>query len=545
MNETYSVPPALQQLQQDFASARTQRVAELRRLYSEAGSDARALDQLRVAFHKLAGSAGLLGFPKSGTIARESERLLSNVTTIPAELPALLDKLTESFENEAVALGRPASPIQPATTAPPLPSTPIPSPDREMRRGIGCIVANRESSMVNALKQELTATGFEARFVAPELAPTQCSGAALALIDVNAAGDGYSLCRTIADAPAAPCLRILFTEGNSQFNLLKMSPSRAHRMIHRAFELKSVLRPDTMDDGFLKSRILSVEDDADYMRAIEEILKPVGHTVRVISRPERLLEELSDFRPEVLLLDWDLPQVNGHDLARIIRSDARHELLPIVFCTGRTERRDRRAAIRAGADDFLTKPFAPDELVETIDTQLRRHRALRRRLDADPLTELLNRSASLIAVDDLIQSTKDQDRGVLVAILDIDHFKQVNDELGHPAGDRVLRELSAHLRACTSPGDVAGRLGGEELLLGMVFDKKEDALAHLDNIRTTLHIELRSEDGGFLRQLTFSAGAAWFPEHGTQSGDLLKKADQALYRAKNEGRNRIVAVTEK
>lgn len=546
MTDRPSIPPALRQLQQDFAAARCERVAELKRLYSDAQSDAKALDQLRVALHKLAGSAGLLGFPKSGAVAHESERLVSGATKIPAELPDLLDKLTKTFEEEAVALGRPPAAPAPSETSEPIVNTtnePRPSPPVDVKRGVACVVANHPTPMVNALCAELSAAGFDPKIVTPENAPLDCSGAAVALVDVSAAGDGYSLCKSIADAPNSPCLRILFTDGNSHFDILKMSPARAHRMIHRAFELKTVLRPETSNDELLKARILSVEDDTDYMRAIEEILRPIGHTVKVISRPERVLEELGEFRPEILLLDWDLPQVNGHDLARIVRSDARHEILPIVFCTGRTDRRDRRAAVRAGADDFLTKPFAPEELIETIDTQLRRHRSLRRHLDSDPLTELLNRSASMLALDDLIQTSREKCVGVLVSILDLDHFKKVNDELGHPTGDRVLREIAAHLRACTRPGDVAGRLGGEELLLAMPFNSKTEALAHLDNIRTTLHIELRAHDGAYLRPLTFSAGASWFPEHGMHGGELLKKADMALYRAKHEGRDRVIVTS--
>lgn len=543
MTELNSLPPALRQLQQEFAAARGQRVGELRRLFVSAQNQPAEIDSLRTAFHKLAGSAGLLGFPKSGNIARDAEKLLSVATVELSEIGTILDNLTKTFEEEAVALGRPAMALpkpdrQPATILPELLSL-----DPMQRRGVACIVANHTTTMVTSLCAELSAIGFQPRVVTPEHAHADCSGAAVALIDVQAAGDGYALCRSIADAPAAPCLRILYTDGNAIFDLLKMSPSRAHRMIHRAFELRNVLRPAPREGELLKARILSVEDDTDYKRAIEEILRPVGHTVRVISRPERVLEDLAEFRPEVLLLDWDLPQINGHDLARIIRSDARHELLPIIFCTGRTDRRDRRLAVRAGADDFLTKPFAPEELVETIDTQLRRHRTLRRRLDSDALTELLNRSASMMALDDLLASARERESGVLVSILDIDHFKMVNDELGHPAGDRVLREIAGHLRGCSRPGDVAGRLGGEELLLALPFQDRTEALKMLDDVRESLHIELRSNDGNFLRKVTFSAGAAWFPEHGANSADLLKRADQALYRAKREGRNRIIVAS--
>jgi diguanylate cyclase (GGDEF)-like protein len=539
-----SVPAALRPLQQQFLASRNERIAELKRLSALSLTDARALDPLRVAFHKLAGSAGLLGFPASGLIARKAEHLLDHATAPPAELDGVIAELIKMVEEEASVVDQPSVGQEPAaehrTTTSVLGKPASLASPSENRHGVACIVANQVTPTVDALCSELAAASFDPRVVLPEHATRDCAGAAVACVDVTAAGDGYALCRQIANIHNAPCLRILYTDGNASFDLLKMSPARAHRIIHRPFELRSVLRPDPNGNEFIKARILSVEDDPDYAIAIDAFLTPVGHQVKVISRPEQVLEEIAEFRPELLLLDWDLPHLSGHDLARIIRSDARHELLPIVFCTGRGERRDRRAAVKAGADDFITKPFAQDELIETIDTLLRRHRALRRRLDADGLTELLNRSASLAALDESIQRARTAGTSVLVSILDLDHFKQVNDELGHPTGDRVLREMAAHLKSSQRPGEIAGRLGGEEMLFSMVGSDRDEMLRHLDDIRESLLIELRANDGAFLRKVTFSAGVAWFPQHGNHAGELLKRADTALYEAKFLGRNRIV-----
>ncbi|MFN0205703.1 MAG: diguanylate cyclase, partial [Planctomycetota bacterium] len=475
-------------------------------------------------------------------IARETEHLISDSHQIPPKLSEAIDQFTQMIEEEVSALDQQLSePAKSASAqAPSLVLRRSTANLSHPKRGIACIVSNNHSTTVQSLSTELLAASFEPKLVIPEHATRDCSGAAVALIDVTAAGDGYALCRQIAGINNAPCLRILYTEGNIGFDLLKMSPSRAHRIIHRPFELRSVLRPEPATSEFVTARILSVEDDPDYAIAIDAILTPVGHSVRVISRPEQVLEELAEFRPELLILDWDLPHLNGHDLARIIRSDARHELLPIIFCTGRTDRRDRRMAVQAGADDFINKPFAPDELIETIDTILRRHRALRRRLDADGLTELLNRSASFTAIDDLLQTARTKKLGVLVAILDLDNFKQVNDDLGHATGDRVLSEMAAHLRANLLPGEVAGRIGGEEMVLALTGSNQNEVIKRLDEIRESLLIELRANDGIFLRKVTFSAGVAWFPSHGQHSSELLKQADTALYQAKAAGRNRIV-----
>lgn len=541
MEPTYSLPSALRPLQNDFVAARGERVAEMRRLLAAAQQDNTSVDPLRLALHKFAGSAGMLGFPKSRGVAREAEQFLLNNNSVGPGLVELLERLAETLDAESgTVLQQPISPPESGAQRRSLATLSPSQISFGPRRGLACIVTGERSFQTNAYSAELSAAGFEPKFVSPDSAVRDCIGAAVVLIDITAGGDGYSICKEIASLNRSPWLRILFSPGRSHFTILQMAGSRAHRMVHRPFELRSVLRPEISSDVFIKSRILSVEDDPDYSRALEAILHPIGHELKVISRPECILEELVEYRPELLLLDWELPQVSGPDLARIIRSDARHELMPIIFCTGRKSQRDRRLAIRAGADDFLTKPFAPDELVETIDVQLRRHRALRRRLDADGLTELLNRSASFSALEDMLHVSRDRGHIVLVSILDLDHFKKVNDELGHPTGDRVLREIASHLRTNMRPGDLAGRIGGEELLFAMAGSNADALLNRLEAIRDTLKIDLRGIEGEIMHELTFSAGVAWFPQHGVAVSELLKAADLALYQAKSSGRNRIV-----
>src|SRR6185295_1431871 len=145
----------------------------------------------------------------------------------------------------------------------------------------------------------------------------------------------------------------------------------AHRMIHRPFELRTVLRPESSEPQVIKAKIVIVGSQMQNADAVASMLAPSGHTVRVVSEPGRFFEEMNRFRPELLLLDCDSFEVSGHELARIVRSDARHELVPIVFMESRDGREERRAARRAGADDYLTKPVTAEELEEVVETQLR------------------------------------------------------------------------------------------------------------------------------------------------------------------------------
>jgi diguanylate cyclase (GGDEF)-like protein len=513
------VSSPLDTLKQEFAARRAERLSELRALLERAEQQdgGEGVRELRAAFHKLAGSAGIFGFPRSGEIAREGEQILEravdeNGSRLPGAIAAVVGRLVRSLDEEAGVL------------VPGLAEGPI------------ALLIPGPGGRVDAFERELTAAGFATRIATCAEAPSLCPGASTILIDVDASGDGYALCRRLSEIPNASATRILYSDGPSAFDLVKAHESRADRLIHRASDLRTVLRGRRLTaSDRIAGRILSVEDDSACGRAIEAVLKSAGHSVRMLSTPEGLLEQLSAFRPELLLLDCDLPKVHGFELARVVRCDARHESIPIVFVSSRAEQVDRRKAARAGGDDFVPKPFAPEELLEVVETHLRRNRALRRKLDADPLTDLLNRSASVSAVDDLIQTAAERRSGVLVAILDLDHFKRVNDEFGHPTGDRVLRELAAHLQESLRACDVAGRLGGEEMVVAMEGASRDELLIRLDELRSTVPIELPSG------KVTFSAGCAWYPDDGAQAGVLLKRADGALYAAKTGGRNRVVA----
>jgi diguanylate cyclase (GGDEF)-like protein len=525
-------------MRRQLREARVQRMAELRLLLerAETARDASALRDLRDALGQLHTVTALLGFERSGELAKQGERLLELAAnfespTLPMALPGIMGDLAAALEAETAELT--------VTAAMPL-TCPLPTPQWLVsKRGRACIVAERRTTVVDALERELTAAGFIPHWLQPFTSEACCVGSTLALVDVEAGGDGYALCRRIAETQSGPGLRILYSEGNRNFDLFRMAASRAHRMIHRPFELRTVLRPESSEPQVIKAKIVIVGSQMQNADAVASMLAPSGHTVRVVSEPGRFFEEMNRFRPELLLLDCDSFEVSGHELARIVRSDARHELVPIVFMESRDGREERRAARRAGADDYLTKPVTAEELEEVVETQLRRNRILRKRLEADGLTDLLNRGAALIAVDELLHVAERNQQFAILAIVDIDHFKRVNDELGHPTGDRVLREMAGHLRAQLEPGDVAGRLGGEELLVAFAGNDKDKLIERIGAIRESMRIELRGNDGGFLRRVTISAGCAIFPTHGTQGAELLRKADQALIEAKRLGRNRV------
>jgi diguanylate cyclase (GGDEF)-like protein len=193
--------------------------------------------------------------------------------------------------------------------------------------------------------------------------------------------------------------------------------------------------------------------------------------------------------------------------------------------------------MRLGGDHFLTKPFNPVFLNAIVKSKIERYRALRRTMYHDSLTGLLNHSSGKHTLDVLLSSVAHDGGFLSVVMMDIDHFKLVNDTYGHPVGDQVIRSLSWLLKQRLRKQDIICRYGGEEFLIGLPHTDAEQAFAIIDRIRQNFsQIRHPYRDSHFLT--TASGGIATYPLY--QTGDaLIKAADEALYHAKHNGRNRI------
>jgi diguanylate cyclase (GGDEF)-like protein len=191
--------------------------------------------------------------------------------------------------------------------------------------------------------------------------------------------------------------------------------------------------------------------------------------------------------------------------------------------------------MRLGGDHFLTKPFNPVFLNVIIKSKIDRYRALRRSMYHDSLTGLLNHTSGKSTLDLQLSTMMQEGDHLSVVMMDIDHFKRVNDEHGHPVGDQVIRSLSWLLKQRLRKQDVLCRYGGEEFLIGLPHADGAQALAIMDRIRQDFS-QIRHPVGETFFQATASGGIASYP--GTSSADaLIKAADEALYEAKRAGRN--------
>ncbi len=288
-----------------------------------------------------------------------------------------------------------------------------------------------------------------------------------------------------------------------------------------------------------RATVLAVDDDADFLQLLESMLRSAGYQAAVSAEPESILTLLADRQPDVLLLDVDMPTMSGFDVCRMLRTHSRWRELPVLFLTSRTDMESRIEAFRAGGDDLLVKPIVREELAARLDLRLERNRLLREKMEHDGLTGLLLRPPFLTALAARLHEAARKNASLAVALLDVDHFKTVNDRYGHGVGDRVLARLGASIAGRFRAEDLRARWGGEEIALAFLEQSAEMAHALLERLLAEFsRIEFHS-DAGESFHVQFSAGVAAFPADGDTVELLLKRADDRLLAAKRAGRNRI------
>ena len=288
-------------------------------------------------------------------------------------------------------------------------------------------------------------------------------------------------------------------------------------------------------------RVLIVEDSMTASLFIKRTLEENQISTQVIHDPSQVLNALRQFNPDLILMDMYMPNCTGVEAARVIRQYDAFLSIPIVYLSGETNIALQVDAMRLGGDHFLTKPFNPIFLNAIIKSKIERYRSLRRSMYHDSLTGLLNHTSGKNVLDTLLSSVSYERGDLAVVMLDIDHFKQVNDTYGHPVGDQVIRSLSWLLKQRLRKQDILCRYGGEEFLIGLPHTNGEQAFRIMDRVRQDF-AQIRHPYRDTYFCTSASGGISAFPEIQTTDA-LIKAADDALYDAKRGGRNRIELAT--
>ncbi|MDP2371507.1 diguanylate cyclase [Rhodoferax sp.] len=285
-------------------------------------------------------------------------------------------------------------------------------------------------------------------------------------------------------------------------------------------------------------RVLVVEDSWTASKSIRRTLEQSGIESFAVTQPNEVLLGLRHFQPDLILMDMYMPGCTGVEATRVIRQHAEFLSTPVVYLSGDSDVALQVDALRLGGDHFLTKPFNPVILNAVVKSKIERYRTLRRSMLQDSLTGLLNH---LTSKERLVAAVKAAEAGcepLSVAMIDIDHFKSVNDNYGHPMGDQVIRSLAWLLKQRLRKTDLVGRYGGEEFIVILPGSNAEQGLEVLDRIRRDFaQIKYPYKETWF--GTTFSAGLSQFPSSASAQS-LIKDADDALFDAKRAGRNQLI-----
>jgi diguanylate cyclase (GGDEF)-like protein len=295
--------------------------------------------------------------------------------------------------------------------------------------------------------------------------------------------------------------------------------------------------------------VLVVDDSPVYRKLIEHALEDEAYSPLFAKNGREALELYAKHGPAIVITDWMMPDFSGQELCERIRGDVQHPYTYIIVLTSISEKDNVVKGLAAGADDYLTKPFDPGELLarigvgrRTIDLHReidRKNKLLEEMAHTDPLTALPNRRALEEWSGRQLRGAARHGYPLWVVHADLDSFKSINDSHGHDAGDQVLKAFAAILKEFTRASDICGRMGGDEFLF---------VLTHVDEKHIRLTVERLCEHfaskkfsfGGESISVTASFGVCGFKgKEPTEFSALVKQADKALYCAKRAGGNQI------
>ncbi len=289
-----------------------------------------------------------------------------------------------------------------------------------------------------------------------------------------------------------------------------------------------------------QGRILIVEDDDDQAGYYRSLVTGMGAVGRVVSEPSTLLEVTIDFQPELILMDIDLPNYDGFELTRMLRNHEGYFNIPVVFLTHLDDPNLHHKALQHGADDYLLKSDDENVLINSLLDRISRYRRTKNMVMFDSLTGALNRGAFIERVSEEYAALKRRGESASMAMVDVDHFKEINDTYGHVTGDVVLRRIVDFFRLRLRRSDVIGRYAGDEFIILLPGTGIEAARKLLDDIRGNLAEQEVKVDHSSVRVSLSIGVVAVDPQQSFSLDEVVAAADKRLYTAKIKGRDQVV-----
>jgi len=324
--------------------------------------------------------------------------------------------------------------------------------------------------------------------------------------------------------------------------------------MHKTNKSPSVLLEEPLSDDLFerKPKLLIVDDSATIRATLSRAVGDEFDSIEATNGTEalRLLQE--DIEIDLVVTDLAMPEMDGFGLIDSMRNHntARLKNMPVIVVTGANDTEAREKAFIAGANDFIAKTSdhveflarvrAHVKLAQTIQELEQSRRYLKEQADTDPLTQLANRRRFFAVASNNLAQMRRQGEHFSIIIMDIDHFKKINDTYGHQAGDVVLQQLALVLQMAIREGDALARMGGEEFVVASPYTNRLAAIVLSERLRKAVEAS-EFVYGDNQIPVTISLGIATMGKEDTDVDKLLLVADSRLYLAKERGRNRICA----
>lgn len=293
----------------------------------------------------------------------------------------------------------------------------------------------------------------------------------------------------------------------------------------------------------IKQSVLVVDDDDDKRLLLKVTLEMAGYLVHTARDGAEGLAAVESFQPDLIVTDVMMPRMDGYEFARHVRENSLTRFIPIIIQTAaRSDAKDARLGAEVGALGYITDPTDLDLLMGRVKTLLDFKNYLDSCEEAaftDHLTGLANRRRFERQLEREITRTLRYTRPFCLLLLDIDHFKQVNDSYGHETGDEVIRSVAKTLQAGTRGIDTAARIGGEEFALLLTETELSGGLEVAERLR----LAIKAADVPPVGSVTASFGVAEFPLCAQNGRELVSVTDAAMYEAKRQGRNRVISAS--
>ncbi|MEO6697505.1 MAG: response regulator [Gammaproteobacteria bacterium] len=540
----------LETLRQTYLSQLPGKLSAIKNAWAEIRNigrpDSDSLKTLHLLTHSLAGSSATFGFTALGELGHQLE--MSFEALLQTGLPATptqraqIDGWIDALQSEAanqLTVDVPAPSSMPEVSAPGAAAAGKPNRlvfmveddallAKDLAQQVGYFGYQvRTFSDLNGFKEAIAATP-PAAIIMDIMLPEGSLAGVESIAEVQKTRDlPVPVIFLSARGDLATRLKAFHAGGYAYFT----KPVEVSDLIDKLDTLTASQPPDPY-------RVLIVEDDPLLASHYALILRQAGIITSIVSSPAQVMQALVELRPDLILMDVYMPECSGMELAAVIRQQEAYVGTAIVFLSSETNVTKQLEAMHWGADDFLTKPIQPGHLVSSLTTRMQRARTLRAFMVNDSLTGLLNHSRIKERIAIEIARVRRENGKLAFALIDIDHFKSINDNHGHLTGDRVIKNLSRLLRQRLRETDIIGRYGGEEF--AVILPGTDGAAAHklMDEIRSSF-AQLPQRTQGDAFTVTFSTGIAVCPPYENLNG-ITDAADKALYEAKHQGRNRTL-----